>query len=64
MSRVIYGPSDIAVELGVSRQVISNYLARYDNTPAPAYETPGGQRFWDAKGLDRWRIWYNQRNAP
>ncbi len=57
MSRIIYGASDIAAELGVSRPTVSNYLARNDDTPAPAYVTPGGQRFWNAKGLDAWRIW-------
>ena len=53
---LIYGPSDVADELGISRQNMSNMLARHaESMPAPSHVTPDGRRFWNARGLAAWR---------
>lgn len=62
LSRIIYGVTDVASELGLSTPAVSNHLARHDDTPVPAYETPRGQKFWTASGMNAWRRWYDERN--
>ena len=56
-TQTIYGPSDVAAELGVRPNVVTNYLARYPDTPTPAFITPDGRKFWTNAGLAQWRNW-------
>lgn len=53
----VYGSADVATALAVSRATVSNWLARYIDTPPPAYVTPDGRKFWDDAGVDAWRVW-------
>lgn len=54
-TRVILGAADIAAELNVSRSLFSMWLARYEDTPAPAYRTHDGRLFW--RDVGPWRRW-------
>lgn len=62
-SQTIYGASDIAGILEVSKPVFSNWLSRIDGTPPPTYITPNGKLFWDSDGLASWWTWRNERVA-
>lgn len=58
---IIYGASDIARELGVSRNVVSNWLVRHDDTPVPAYQAQDGRQFWTFNQRSDWRAWVDAR---
>lgn len=58
MTETIYGNADVARLLFVTYAAIGNYLARYDDTPAPAYQTVSGQRFWTLDGMREWQTWH------
>lgn len=61
MSATIFGTADVAVALGVTRSAVSNYLARYDDTPSAQYKTPDGRLYWSAVGVARWLAWRDSR---
>ena len=67
MTETIYGNADVARLLFVTYAAIGNYLARYDDTPMPAYQTVSGQRYWTLEGMREWQAWQaklRKDNAP
>lgn len=56
--RTIYGSADIATELGIQRNAMSNFITRHESAPRPSYITPDGRKFWNVAGLAKWRRWH------
>jgi hypothetical protein len=64
----LYGPTEIAHELGVTRAAIGNLMARHgDELPKPyafVDDSRVGKRWlWDAAGLNAWLAYRNPDKA-
>lgn len=61
MTTTIYALHDIASSLGVTRPAVTNWKARYDDTPQADMVTTDGREFWS--DMTPWFIWYATREA-
>ena len=53
--KTVYTLSDVAKELGVSRQLVAMWVKRYSNAPEPDLRTASRTPLWFS--LDSWRSW-------
>lgn len=60
---LIYGCADVAQLLRVTRAAISNYRARFTDTPEPAWLTTDGRPYWDQSGMREWQRWQANRRS-
>lgn len=60
INTVLAGTTEIAEHFGVRLNVVSNWISRYPDFPAPTVELAMG-RAWD---LNEVVEWYNARWAP
>lgn len=59
MTEIVYGVTEIASRLDVSKPTLCNWMVRYSDTPEPDYITPDGRKFW--AGTEKWEEWQRQR---
>jgi hypothetical protein len=61
----LYGTSEIARTLGITRAAVTNIIARRGEELPPPYavvndERHGNRWLWDAKGLEAWQAFHEQ----
>lgn len=58
---VLLGSSDVAAALGVGPAVVTNWIRRHADTPAPDFVRSNGSPLW--RDLAEWHAWHERRQA-
>ncbi|WP_040829069.1 hypothetical protein [Nocardia jiangxiensis] len=58
---IIYGRKEIGAMFDAKPSTVSNWIHRYDDTPAAQFRTPDDNRYWDQGGKNEWAEWYKNK---